>query len=405
MYIKSLHLQNFRCFKNTKLRFQYPGRRHTEVELKNVNLILGDNGGGKSSILRALAIAALAPALVESGFVPYRLVRRTGGEQQATIAELTTDVILASTEQKQAELSSSQIKLNATIELREKSNLDKLLAPDSPLTGLLDKEYSEQYFVVGYGATRRIEIGEFSESSHRRTRGVRYARIAGLFEDHVALRPMQIWARRIRRRDEMAYRHAVDKLNEVLPTTIRFTGQFDYEDDIPIFVFNGQLTPLSSLSDGYKAFIGWVGDLIGHLSDVAENKNIDDIPGLVLLDEIDLHLHPEWQRDVLPVLAKAFPRLQFVFTSHSPLVASTVHRENVFVSDMDENGEAAVKQLEERVFGRSVEELLLSSYFGLRTTRPAAFANTTKTLFKRAAEGDTMAALEYLDELTGASDK
>ena len=383
------------------MKFQYPGRRGSDVELKNVNLILGDNGGGKSSLLRALAIAALAPALVESGFVPYRLVRRAPREDLVSTAELSTEVVVGLREQQELHLVSRHLHLNAEIELRE-SNLDKVQSTESPITRLLDQEQSEHFFVVGYGATRRIEVGEYSESTHRRARGLRYGRIAGLFEDHVAVRPLQIWANRIRRKDPTAYRDAVNKLNEVLPSNIRFTGEFDEDDGSAMFTFNEQITPLSSLSDGYKAFIGWVGDLIGHLSDVAEsaNRSLVMIPGIVLVDEIDLHLHPEWQRKVLPTLAGAFPRLQFVFTSHSPLVASTVQRENVFVSDIDEQGVAIVKQLDEKLFGRGVEELLLSSYFGLRTTRPAAFEAAAQLLFDRAAHGDTDAALEYLDKLT-----
>ncbi len=170
-----------------------------------------------------------------------------------------------------------------------------------------------------------------------------------------------------------------------------------------MFMFRNVLTPLSSLSDGYKSFIGWVGDLIGHLTEVAGDKKIDDIPGIVLLDEIDLHLHPEWQRTVVPTLAKAFPKLQFFFTSHSPLIASTVKRENVFVTDVDDSGAATIRQLEERLYGRGIEELLVSSYFGLTTTRPESFQDQSRELFLKAAAGDSSAALEYLERLAGAA--
>jgi AAA15 family ATPase/GTPase len=77
LYAKSIHIYGFKCFGKAELALQYSGRSSGSVsESENINLILGDNGGGKSSVLRALAIAVLAPALLESGFVPYRLVRR-----------------------------------------------------------------------------------------------------------------------------------------------------------------------------------------------------------------------------------------------------------------------------------------------------------------------------------------
>lgn len=264
-------------------------------------------------------------------------------------------------------------------------------------------ETSAKAFIVGYGATRRIEISDYSESSARRSRGLRYARVASLFEDHVALRPIQVWAERLKLSDGERYTYAIKKFNQALPEAVRFTGELGNGDRQPMFMFRDVLTPLSSLSDGYKSFIGWVGDLIGHLSDVAGEKKIDDIPGIVLLDEIDLHLHPEWQRIVVPTLAKAFPKLQFIFTSHSPLIASTVKRENVFVTDVDESGAATIRQLEERLYGRSIEELLVSSYFGLTTTHPESFQDQSRELFLKAAAGDSSAALEYLQRLTGVA--
>ena len=80
------------------------------------------------------------------------------------------------------------------------------------------------------------------------------------------------------------------------------------------------------------------------------------------------------------VTCERIPKLQFVLTSHSPLVASTVKRENVFVSDTAEDGTATIEQLEEKVYGRSAEQLLLSSYFGLQTTRPK-FSRTKPNSF------------------------
>jgi hypothetical protein len=77
MYAKSIAIYGFKCFGKADVEFCYPGRpEETVLEHPNINLILGDNGRGKSSVLRAIAIAALAPALITGGFVAYRLVRR-----------------------------------------------------------------------------------------------------------------------------------------------------------------------------------------------------------------------------------------------------------------------------------------------------------------------------------------
>ncbi|MGO4319352.1 AAA family ATPase [Agrobacterium sp. MCAB5] len=410
MYAKSLHIYDFKCFRKAELRLQYPGRSGEGVsELGNVNLILGDNGGGKSSVLRALAIAVLAPALLDSGFVPYRLVRRVKpGDTQVEKAFLKVEGMPEKNEILPNVSRRKKLELIARIQTRGRGNLDRLhleSTPDSPISEILFDDYSPAYFVVGYGATRRVENGEFSPSSAQRSRALRYQRIAGLFEDHVALRPMQAWLPRLLSKDPKQYELVLSHINKVLPSNIRFSGARDDEEEQYLFEFEGVPTPFSALSDGYKAFVGWVCDLIGHMADVAtDGRSIAELPGIVLVDEIDLHLHPEWQRSVVPALAGAFPKIQFVFTSHSPLVASTVRRENVFVTDVAEDGTATIKQLLERVYGLGAEQLLLSSYFGLQSTRPESFNRQAETLFEKAAKGDASAALTYLDQLTVPSD-
>ncbi len=414
MYAKRLDIYGFKAFGKARLSLQYPGRGGSHLpRLRNVNLILGDNGGGKSSVLRALAIAMLAPALLESGFVAYRMVRRGRPNERYYDTALLKVAGQAGAGEHQlrdeGKRTSNAIELLARIELRGKRNLDRLhldQTPASPIADLLSDDFSPAFFVVGYGATRRVETGDYSPSSARRSRGLRYQRIAGLFEDHLALRPLQGWLPHLQSRSSTRFNEAIALVNAVLPDNIRFEGELDPEEEQYVFLFEGVPTPFSALSDGYKAFIGWVGDLIGHLADVApEGTKLADLGGLVLVDEIDLHLHPSWQRAVVPALASAFPKIQFVFTSHSPLVASTVQRENVFITDTADDGTATIKQLDEKVFGRSAEQLLLSSYFGLESTRPEAFQDEARDLFRRAATGDSEAALAYLENLTGPAEK
>ncbi len=412
MYAKTLHIGNFKCFGQVDASFQYPGRSAEGVPvLDNVNLILGDNGGGKTSILRAIAVAVLAQTLSESGFVPWRLVRRARpGQDAVQTANLKVDLV-ADTDDGRWVMGlgiDPQFELGVRLDAKNGqagNEIDRL----SEINPLLPNRIRMLFdlsnnipFIAGYGATRRLETGDYSESSARRSRGPRYARVASLFEDHLALRPIQTWANKIRNKAPLEYARALEKFNQVLPDNVRFTGEFEADDGQAIFMFNDAPTPLMALSDGYKSFIGWVGDLIGQLLDVNDGKcPIDQMSGIVLLDEIDLHLHPAWQRSVVPALAKAFPKLQFFFTSHGPLVAATVQHENVFITDIAPDGTAILKQIEEHVYGRGIEELLLSSYFGLESTRPESFQAQGRELFLKAASGDSSAALEYLQRLTG----
>jgi len=95
---------------------------------------------------------------------------------------------------------------------------------------------------------------------------------------------------------------------------------------------NNKTYNLKQLSDGEKILILMVSDISHRLS--LANPNTDNALngyGIVLIDEIDLHLHPAWQREVIPCLLKTFPNIQFITTTHSPQVLSNVKSNNIFI--------------------------------------------------------------------------
>jgi hypothetical protein len=80
-----------------------------------------------------------------------------------------------------------------------------------------------------------------------------------------------------------------------------------------------------ALSHGYQSTFAWIADLIGHvLLESRTELTTTEMEGLVLIDEIDLYLHPTWQARIIPALRRVFPRMQFVATTHSPVVLSTL---------------------------------------------------------------------------------
>ncbi len=84
---------------------------------------------------------------------------------------------------------------------------------------------------------------------------------------------------------------------------------------------------LRELSDGYRGMVAMVADIARRMSQLnpdLESDLLDTTPGVVAIDELDLHLHPNWQRSVLPQLRSVFPEVQFVVTSHSPQVLASV---------------------------------------------------------------------------------
>jgi hypothetical protein len=94
--------------------------------------------------------------------------------------------------------------------------------------------------------------------------------------------------------------------------------------------------PGTALAHGHQSTIAWIADLVGHIILEADTKlGPEDMTGLVLLDEIDLHLHPTWQVALVGALRDIFPKLQFVVTTHSPLVLASARPDEVVALERD----------------------------------------------------------------------
>lgn len=101
---------------------------------------------------------------------------------------------------------------------------------------------------------------------------------------------------------------------------------------VEIREFDGTLRPfeLAQLSDGYRNLLALVLDFARRLAQANPNwPNPLEAPGILLIDEIELHLHPRWQQKVIPVLRAAFPNTQLIVSTHSLAVLTTVHREHI----------------------------------------------------------------------------
>lgn len=113
--------------------------------------------------------------------------------------------------------------------------------------------------------------------------------------------------------------------------------------------------PVRMLSDGEKGIISLVADIAYRMALLNPNllNKILDTPGVVLIDEIDLHLHPSWQKKVVGSLMSIFPNIQFVVTTHSPSILLNVPRENIWILNQNE-----IFQPQDKTYGRTVEEIL-----------------------------------------------
>jgi len=111
------------------------------------------------------------------------------------------------------------------------------------------------------------------------------------------------------------------------------------------FIERGSEVPFEALSEGYKSVMTWVADLLSRLSDnQPEVKKLQDYQGIVLVDEISLHLHPKWEYQIVRKLRDWFPKIQFIMTTHSPVTVLGASEDAVFFKVYKENGMTNVSE-------------------------------------------------------------
>lgn len=159
----------------------------------------------------------------------------------------------------------------------------------------------------------------------------------------------------------------------------------------------GQRLSVNQLSDGEKCMIALIGDLARRLS--IANPTLDNPLsglGIVMIDEIDLHLHPKWQRLVVPKLLEVFPNCQFIVSTHSPHVITHVHPDSLYLLEQTPQGIRAERPRES--FGKNVDRVL-EDLMGLDTTRPDDVEKDLQSLFLAIDEGALQVARGKIDSL------
>jgi hypothetical protein len=331
MYLTRISIENIRAIR----------RLEWEVPLKQApgwHVILGDNGSGKSSVLRAIALALVGPAEAMALREDWARWKR-GKEQGAVWLSLVPDPRLDDVEGKKVRSRTSR--LGAAIVLP--TLLGGAMRPLGVVGGS-DPEYrldpnthvwggKSGWFSASYGPFRRFSGGD-EDYERLFSTYPRLARHLSVFDESVALTEGLKWLQQLQFQklegepEGLLLKPLKEFINqpEFLPHSARLEKITSRE---VLFVDgNGYRVPVEELSDGYRSILSMTFELIRQLAATYGPKRVFhpkdptrvDVPGVVLIDEVDAHLHPTWQRKVGLWFRKHFPKMQFIVTTHSPLV-------------------------------------------------------------------------------------
>jgi len=356
MYIDSVSLQDVKCFRDIKIKFQTAGQ--TQDRQSNWNVILGDNGDGKTTLLQAIAVCLMDAATAQKLLDPTDWVRHGQGTAQLTAklrqeegdkqqpgrpakdpkSDYTVQYLIVDANQEiklgQDDLFETSLRFFPTATILEPtsdygrlfgSDYESIIADmDFIKRSALARRTRSGWHSCGYGAFRRIS--GFSTSTAKVDVQLQ-KRFLTLFEEGAALYDVESWLKELDRKAKKSNKgsitrrslqDATDLICELLPQV----SEIAINDQVS-FMWRGNPTSLNQLSDGYRSMFALVVDLLRWLELSRPDTNIplNQGRGVVLIDEIDAHLHPKWQQQVGFWLAEFFPNIQFIVASHSPFVA------------------------------------------------------------------------------------
>lgn len=353
-YAAALHVENLRCFGDRQtlslLDAQGTPARWT--------VILGENGVGKTTLLQALALSA-------GGGVRYGELMMLDfwdfedGPGRPLAFFRKRDVLGSVIAEWRTAGDSRTVEWKIT---------DEDVLGDFPPLEL-------KTVVCGYGAGRRL--GATRLRRYKRSSRLKHA---SLFVD-APLRNAEEWllgedyAAAKEGASSGPARRKLERLKELLTRLLPEVEDMRvgephrrWEPTVEFKTPYGWV-PLNGLSLGYQSLIAWMVDLAATMFETYE-KHADPLaqPAVVLVDEIDLHLHPKWQRDLMTFLTDRFPNTQFIVTAHSPLVVQAAGDANVVLLKR-EGDQIIIDNTPQDVTNWRIDQILTSDLYGLPTAR------------------------------------
>ncbi|MFP2906051.1 AAA family ATPase [Pyxidicoccus sp. 3LFB2] len=388
MWVERLQIDNIRSFEHQELSFaRGRGEPYPWVTL------LGENGGGKSTLLQSLGLLLAGPEGAQTLLPrPSGWVRDESAPGQLQVRIRAGDRDPGQPGDKKAP---GAFNYGLKVTGRERLVIKRQVysepalveEPSRALSWLRDTAFSSAgfgWFAAGYGSFRRLtRAGLLTVPALPSL--ARYTNFVTQFVEDEPLATFERWmvyldyvaakqgqeevSRPERKRREIraqAYQRqrelGVEAINRMLPEGTRFDS-ISNEGRI-LFDVQGRKVPTVALSDGYRSVLALAGDLVWRLIQAfpfSDNPLHEE--GVVLIDELDIHLHPRWQRHIAGWLRAQFPNVQFIVATHSPFVAAGAGEDALTLRLTLSQGATQVEPVD-TLAALNVDRILQSEAFG-----------------------------------------
>lgn len=387
MYLKTIQLTNIRAIKKCQIELTTgPGW----------NVVIGENGSGKSTLVRAIALCVAGPREAPA-------LRQTWSDwlsPSAKTGRIRIDLLQDKHLDKRTGKGTSVKKfyIPAILEFRDDTPEEAIRRQRSVSLKArkVDIDASNYlwgqgggWFAASYGPYRRFTGGNKNYEKLFYS-NPKLARHLSVFGEDIALSEALDWLKEL---------HVLALEGRIASTTVNSIKSFlnesgllphdtklvDIKSDAVYFKDgNGVTVPVDQLSDGFRSILSMAFDLIRSLvqcygapkvfEKMTEGDPRIDVPGVVVIDEIDAHLHPTWQSKVGTWLTRHFPQIQFIVTSHSPIVCQSAAQGTIWklpAPGADGSAEQIVGRELDRLLYGSVLDAYDTSLFGQQITRSA----------------------------------
>ena len=389
MYIKRVAINNVRSLKSLIWEIE-------EDQCPGWHVIIGDNGSGKSTFLKAISFVLVFEEIEKIRENWNQWLRKNSPVGRVFVDILHNEIIdefswndkyFDLTEMKQSEI---EIKPFFRTEARWQ-RLDTEVVwisqtfPEGFHSSVMVLSRSKGLFSCSYGPFRRFTGGDKEHQDSFKS----YPRLTAhlsIFGEKVALTECLDWLQQLRFK-QLEKKEEGNLLNSI----IEFVNQGNFlpfnarikdisSDGVTFIDGNDCELPVEELSDGYRSILSMTFDLIRQLVRVYGFEQVFDpddptkiiAPGVVLIDEIDVHLHPTWQRRIGIWFREHFPKIQFIVTTHSPLICQAASVGTVYrlpQPGSDEQGEMITGQMLDRLLYGNVLDAYGTEVFGEGITR------------------------------------